>query len=234
MLKKVVASLERLGRFDFKLAAAQKLNSKDVKLAIAFNPKLGVPTNKQAVSFFEKQLPQLTPCMSTAVRKDANIIVYASVAEVTRPLTDCKQLSTVVAGLKYLDQDMGSVWEVVQEEGKQKLKQVHKFDVADLIKHRTSQMATASLALAVMPETFAVKDTVKFYHDNAQHEGVVKKIKDDSVTIDMLGGSMLTVDKNAIFKVIKHSPKKLAEQRKQQEQYWTEVHGPKFSKRMVD
>ena len=234
MLNKVTASLERLGRVDFKLSAAHTLSSKDVKLAISFNPKVGVPTNKQVVSFFEKQLSQLTPCMATAVRKDSNIIVYASITEVTRPMSDRKQMTSVVAGLKYLDQDMGSVWEVVQENGRQQLKQIHKFDIAELIKHRTSRMATASVALAIMPDTFAVKDTVKFYHDNAQHEGVVKKIQDDSVTIDTLGGSLLTIDKNAIFKVSKSSPKKLRDLKKQQEQYWTEVHGPKFSKRMVE
>lgn len=235
LFEKANDSLKKLGRFDFSIMDYKKVD-KGVKLAIAFNLRMGKPTKSEVQAFFAEKLEGLSPVCETALTKDDCLTVFASYKENIRPIQESKKMIPVVAGLNFLDSDMGSVWEVTQENNQQVLKQIHKFDIGEYVKERMKRMSQVKAqyqVTATMPDTLMAGDKVKYYFDNAQHDGVISKIKEDEVTLKKPDATEIVLSKDNIFKVTEPAKNKEKLTKESEQKYWQEVLGPKFSNDLV-
>ena len=236
LMKRVNVELAKFGRLDFVLADWKKTGG-GVKIALAYQSKLGAPTLAQIKEFFELHLPELTPSLETAQRKDNCIILYAGAKSVLRPYSERTKLQPVVANLKFLDQDLGSVWEMSKDEGgKTVLQQVHKFDIEALVGERSRRMGrvtTAKFSVTAIVVNLMPGDTVKFFNNNKSGEGVVRKLNDEKVTLEVPGGEQITISKDCVYKISESNKMKQRQSDEQAESYFSEVFGPTFSRKLV-
>ena len=236
LLKRVNLELTKLGRLDFVLADWKKVGG-GVKIALAFQPKLGAPTMQQIKEFFELHLAELTPSLETAQRQENCIIVYAGAKTVLRPYVDRRNLQPVVGNLKFLDQDLGSVWEMAQDEaGQTVLQQVHKFDIGALVQERARRMGritTAKLTVTAIVINLMPGDKVKYFNNNKSGEGVIRKMSDDKVTVALPSGDEVSLSKDCVYKIIENNKEKQRQSDANAEGYWSEVLGPNFARQMV-
>ena len=227
-------------RYDFRLLGCKPLDKQTAKMVIEYSDNVGIPTLTQLNAYFEDKLPELSIIQESAYRKDNRLTVLASFKNNKRPYSETKKLVTIVAGLKYLDSDLGIVWEVNKEQGQQCLKQVHQFDIKALIKDRIrhlnpGRVQAAYEVVAIMPNILRVGDVVKFYDNNMQHSGKISRIDGNLITLYCLDKKKeMTVDKDAVFKVTEPTKGKEQEMKEKEKNYWSGILGPSFARELVD
>jgi hypothetical protein len=227
--------LQSMGRFDLKLGKAIKVKDA-IKMGFTYDVKLGIPLKSDVKAFFSKHLPELEPRLETAVKKDNIIVLFASEKKETRKVAEKTKMKEVIAGLQYMDSDMGTVWTVVKDEkGNQVLQQTNSYDVLSLVEERARRMGLTpkqKVNVSAAVANLGVGDVVKFWLDNKTYKGIVQNITDDKVVVNE-NGNETTISKDAVYKIVEPAKSKENVLKESQEKYWTEVFGPKYAKDLV-
>jgi hypothetical protein len=173
---KVVAGLATGIRGDISIADSLKLDGVTSHVLLEYQPKLGKPSGNDIERYFAKVFEgKIVPIMSSCSIKTKCISVLARLNVPTRPLEDSankeSKLVPIIAGMMYLDKDLGDHWEVKEDAGKKILAKTTKENIEQIIAARRNRMfvtKTPGVSLAsVTASTYLLckGDVVKAYHN---------------------------------------------------------------------
>ncbi len=234
-LKDTIESVSKLGRLDLAVADVRTVDKNTVKLAVSYLNNFGIPTKTQMNEFFDIHLKELKANMDSIykVKGQDVVVLLASLKPVIRPASDISKLKTVVAGLKFLDSELGEFWESTKQDGQLVLQQVIKQDVAALVKERANRMGRATAEFEINAAVNVVPgDRVKAWDHNHSFEGTVKKVEKNKVLINVDGRDQ-EFDIHGVYKIFEKAPSFEKQETNKLQDYYTQVFGPSYAKNMV-
>ncbi len=222
MLDRVKARLDKsIGyRADLHLAQMKPINDGACYAMVSFQPSIGEPTRDDIfklvkATFGGKVLPVMES-IKVATKRDALSIIL-SAHQVTRDITDARDMHTVVAGATYMDAPMRETWEVqTTAEGQQYLQRVSEDNIPQIVEERCRRMATAGLAsqrttLESILQSGAMKievqDVVACFHNGEIHKNcivasVISGETGDFVTVKIPQVGQITVEAESVTDVV--------------------------------
>lgn len=221
--KMAVSGVERMDLTLQDYAVAKDGGS--ARILVGFDRKLKAPTSNAIAKFVSTRFDgKLQANLATAVElSDLNAVslIVTSMTK-TRPLSDLnlvmsgtnnvKQLTPVIANTLYLDQVIGSNWQICTnpETGAKYLAQTRTEDVAGMlekarVRHATASFGKAQTAVAfIMPEA---GDYVEFFADQGLRQGEVSRVKGDEATIVDEGGATYIVEQQNVTRMLRKNTK---------------------------
>lgn len=172
--KKIMASYATGVRGDLDIADFQKLDQISAHLLLEFEPSIGRPSADDIERYFAKTFEgRIQPVMSSASIKPTCVSIIAQLNIPTRPIEDSEdkaKMTAVMAGMMYLDNQLGDVWQVKDQEGKKVLAKEAKENIDQIIAARRNRMfvtksSSVSLAsVATARELIPMGSKVKAWH----------------------------------------------------------------------
>lgn len=178
MYSKINASYATGIRGDLDIADFQKLDAVTAHLLLEFEPRIGKPKADDIERYFHKMFEgKVVPIMSSISVKPTCVSIIAQMNVPTRTIeeaSDKTKMTPVVAGMMYLDNQLGEVWQVKDgQDGKKVLARETKENIDQIIAARRNRMfvtksSSVSLAsVATAKELIEAGCTVKAWHQGS-------------------------------------------------------------------
>jgi hypothetical protein len=175
MYNKIMASYATGVRGDLDIADFQKLDPITAHILLEYEPKIGRPSADDIERYFGKMFEgKVTPMMTQASIKPTCVSIIAQLVVPQRAIEDSEdkgKMTPVVAGMMYMDNQLGDVWTVKTDvEGKRVLAKEAKENIDQIIAARRNRMfvtksSNVSLAsLSQARELIPMGSTVRAYH----------------------------------------------------------------------
>lgn len=205
-------------RADLFLSDYEPINRKATKALIGYAENLGKPDTSEVESFVLKQFGGKVVADLTNARNKANFNVVECILkfpEQKRDYDDSKGMQTIVAGTRFMDTELGTIWETeADSDGNQFLVRNNKEDIGTIM--MTRRKAMRSIANCVRFEQvrseagdleFEKDDHVEAFYSNDQRQAIVASIGNDTAKLRLTDGKIITVAKTAILRVIAKTSK---------------------------
>jgi hypothetical protein len=181
LYSKIMASYATGVRGDLDIADFQKLDTATAHVLLEFEPSIGKPNSDDIERYFGKMFEgKIVPVMSTASIKPMCVSIIAKLNVPTRAFEESEdkaKMTAVVAGMMYLDNQLGDVWQVKQDaEGKKVLAKESKENIDQIIAARRNRMfitksSTVSLAsVAAAKSHLGAGCVVKAWHNGKMQQ----------------------------------------------------------------
>lgn len=156
LYSKIIANYATGVRGDLDIADFQKLDAVTAHLLVEFEPRIGKPKADDVERYFHKMFEgKVLPVMSSMSIKPGCVSILAQLNVPTRPMEDSSdksKMTPVVAGMMYLDNQLGDVWQVKDtEDGNKVLARETKENIDQIIASRRNRMfvtKSSSVSLA--------------------------------------------------------------------------------------
>jgi len=211
--ERLASSMEgKIGhRADLFVSDFQSINKRAANALIGYSESIGKPDASEVEAFVLKYFGGKIVADLTNARNKANYSVIECILKVPVQKLEfeaSEKMQPIVAGVRFLDTDLGSIWEAEGDEGEKMLVRENKEPIEAILMGRrrrmrsTSGMATfASIANEVGELEIAKDDYVQAYYDGEERQAVIASIGNDTVKIRLNDGKMATVAKNAVLRV---------------------------------
>lgn len=241
---RVVASFATGIRGDLIIADFQKLDANSAHVLMEYTPKLGRPSGDDIERYFAKTFEgKIVPVMASCSIKPQAISIVAKLNVPVRPFEDSEdkgKMTPIIAGMMYLDNQLGDHWEVKDEEGKKVLSKTSKENIDQIIASRRNRMfitKTPAVSLASLSEVkdFLGKgDMVKAFHKGSI---IVAEISDKTKSGFKLkneSGKEMAVAKEQILDLMKQQYEDMKDESAKLVKYFEEAYGDKsYAKELI-
>ena len=234
---RVVASFATGVRGDIVIADFQKLDSNSAHVLLEYTPKLGRPSGDDIERYFAKTFEgKIVPVMASCAIKPQSISIVAKMNVPVRAFEDAQdksKMTPVIAGMMYLDNQLGDHWEVKEEEGKKILSKTSKENIDQIIATRRNRMfitKTPSVSLASLAEVkdFLGKgDIVKAYHKGHIIAAEITSSVKGGFKVKTEAGKEMTVAKEQILDLMKQQYEDMKDESAKLVKYFEEAYGSK-------
>jgi len=200
-------------RADLHLADYETINPKAARALIGYKASLGKPDSAEIEAFVLKVLGGKIVADLTNARNKADHHVVECVLKVptrSRPIEDSNRMQTIVAGVRFMDVDLGDVWETESDDDgeSKRLVQVSRDNIDDiLLARRRAMMSRAgSVTFASIADEdgeldLAKDDYVTAYLSGESKQGVIASVGNDLVKIRLPNGKVVRAAKSAVLRV---------------------------------
>lgn len=243
---RIAASYATGIRGDLVIADFQKFDNATAHVLMEYAPNLGRPKGEDIERYFAKTFEgRIVPVMSSVTIKSKAISVVARLNVPTRPIEDGDdkaKMFPIIAGLMYLDNNLGEHWEVKENEGKKLLAKVSKDNIDQIIAARRNRMfltqsPSVSLAsVATARECLGEKDIVKVFvgGDEMVAAEIMAKVKGGYKVKAQKSGKEMTVAAESVMDVMELAARAAPNEAAKLAKYYEEAYGDKkYAKELV-
>jgi hypothetical protein len=235
---KVVASFATGIRGDLVIADFQKLDSISAHMLMEYSSKLGRPSGDDIERYFAKTFEgKIIPIMASCAIKPQSISIVARLNVPVRAIEDSQdkaKMTPIIAGMMYLDNQLGDHWEVKEEEdGKKILSKTSKDNIEQIIANRRNRMfitqtPNVSLAsVAVAREFLGKGDIVKAYHKGHVIPLEILECVKGGFKVKAQTGKEMTIAKEQVLDLMQQQYADMKNESAKLVQYFTEAFGDK-------
>ena len=169
----------RGGRVDLAMHDWKTIRKNEAKILASYNPALGAPSSQTVASWvIGSHDGRLVPHIDTLryhPRLNAFSIMVSSLT-LTRPVKDMRNMTPIIAGVKYLDQETATNWVVTNNDGQKILKQDVDMDINAILANSKAK-TTSGLRLSMVEKGVVMQasmgDRVTFFHNGKTRTGVI-------------------------------------------------------------
>lgn len=237
VMKKITASYATGIRGDLDIADFQKLDAVTAHLLLEYAPNIGKPSADDVERYIQKMFEgRVKPVMASLAVKPNCVSIIAQLDMPTRPMADAddkSKMTPVMAGMMYLDNQLGDIWNVTDStDGQKVLAKQGKENIEQIIAARRNRMFVTKSSSVSLASVAAAKDllpagcTVKAWHQGKlQSLEVMAKVQ-GGFQVKNADGKEFVVAKEGIIDLIemaKDAPNEAAKLSK----YYGEAYGDK-------
>jgi len=235
---RIVASYATGIRGDLVIADFQKFDNATAHVLMEYGPHLGRPKGEDIERYFAKTFEgRIVPIMSSVTIKPKAISVIARLNVPTRPMEDGDdktKMFPIIAGLMYLDNNLGEHWEVKESDGKKTLAKVSKDNIDQIIAARRNRMfvtqspSISLSSLATARDLLIVGDVVKaFTGDEMITAEITAKVKGGYRVKSQKTDKEMTIAADGITDVTEISERKAPNETAKLVKYFEDAYGSK-------
>jgi len=217
-------------RSDMQITDYIPIDNRKCKVAITYDNGCGIPTIDQIDKFIEATYNGKIHAQTNSVQlheADKACSLLCTLHANSRPLSDASAMNRMAQG-SYLDDNTGTVWNVVDDGSSKYLVRQADENIADIIETRKARGSRFDAKLAVLKTAAPivnVGDQVKFMStDNLVQLGEVLKINENSAVIKANGVDN-KIDTHSIIQVVERAPKNLQNEKNLLEDYFAKAYG---------
>jgi len=239
--------MNHLSRSDFCLADFKVIGHERAICSMLYDIQVGNPKKQEIVGWFEKNIPEVTANVDSAklYKKKGAFTVFVGMKTETMPVTAAAEngLTEIVAGLRFINQDMGEAWNVDKDmNGVPVLTKVVDEDMDLILQERKKRMATAKTILTTASVDQVVGnltdvhpgDEVQVFYNDKQVKGKVTKVDPVLKTVQVdAEGENIMVSSYAVTKIYSQKAVENANQSKQ-ENYYKTLFGPDYGEKLTN
>ena len=234
---RVVASFATGVRGDLVIADFQKLDNNSAHILMEYTNKLGRPSGDDIERYFAKTFEgKIVPIMASCSIKPQAVSIVAKLNVPVRDFEesqDKSKMTPVIAGMMYLDNQLGDHWEVKEEDGKKILSKTSKENIDQIIATRRNRMfitktPSVSLAsLADVKEMLGKGDIVKAYHKgNVIMAEITDRLK-NGFKVKTEAGKEMAIAKEQVLDLMKQQYEDMKDESAKLVKYFQEAYGDK-------
>lgn len=243
LYNRIMASYATGVRGDLDIADFQKLDAISAHVLVEFEPTIGRPSADDIERYFSKMFEgRIQPVMSTASIKPSCVSIIAQLNIPTRPIEDSEnkeKMTPVMAGMMYLDNQLGDVWSVKDQDGKKVLAKEAKENIDQIIAARRNRMfvtksPSVNLAsVATARELLPMGSKVKAWHQGKfQNFELVAKVAGGYKVKDEAGKESVVAKEGIID--LKEMADSAPNEDAKLSKYYSEAYGnPQYAKQLV-
>ena len=210
---RLAASLQGKNSFrpDLHVADFQHMTEKAVRALIGYSAALGKPDASEVDAFVIKHFEgKIVADLRNAKNIESCNVVECilKIPSHTRPYSDSKNMRTIVAGTRFLDADLGTVWDTEASGDDQCLVRVTKEPIKDiLMARRNAMISKANLTTFADVEgergelQIDKNDYAMAHYNGDQRKCVVASVGNDLVKVVFSDGSMASITKASVIRI---------------------------------